>query len=119
MSRRCQCHRQCRHSVRGSDEALLPAERLAIIDDPILKTLVDAADAFDADSLTFDPACGIHGTHPARNSECICSGTRYSALEFIEALALDVRAAKSRIEPAGRPGRKDASVRPLSLAATG
>lgn len=110
----------CRHVARGSDEALLPAERLAIIDEPFLKVLVDAADAFDADSLTFDPACGIHGTHPARNSECICSGTRYSALEFVQAFMLDVKAAQAGRKEYGRPGRKDAAhVRGLSLAAAG
>lgn len=117
MSRLCTCHRACRHYVRGSDEALLPADRLAAIDDRILKTLVDAADSFDAESLTFEPACGIHGTHPARNSECVCPGTRYSALEFIEALTLDVQASKMLRRPAGQPNRRRNGETRLALVA--
>jgi hypothetical protein len=114
VTRRCQCSRNCRHLARGSD-ALLPADRLRQLG-PVLATLIDAADAYDSDGLIFDPACGVHGEQSVSNVECTCRGEPTSALEFVQALILDVRSA-GRAEPAGRPGRKDAAhVRSLSLA---
>lgn len=117
FSRRCKCHRNCPHLARGSD-ALLAAERLAQLA-PVLATLVDAADAYDSDGLIFDPDCGVHGERSVSNTECSCKGEPTSAMEFVQALVLDVRSAR-RVEPAGRPGRKDAaSVRSLQLTAVG
>lgn len=113
FSRRCQCTRRCGHLARGS-EALQPASRLLKLE-PVLAVLIDAAEAYDSDGLAFDPGCGIHGEVPVSNVECSCKGDPTSALEFIQALILDVKSAR-RNEPAGRPGRKDAAhVRALSL----
>ena len=114
VSRRCQCRRGCPHLARGS-EALQPAERLLKLE-PVLSVLIDAADAYDSDGLAFDPDCGVHGERAVSNSECSCKGDPTSALEFVQALIIDVRSAR-RNEPAGRPGRKDAAyVRTLSRA---
>ena len=115
--RRCTCSRNCRHLARGSD-ALLPAERLVQLE-PLLSTLIDAAAGYDDAGLIFDPACGVHGERSVSNVECSCRGEPTSALEFVQALILDVRSAR-RNEPSGRPGRKDAAhLRSLAMAATG
>jgi hypothetical protein len=112
-TRRCHCSRNCGHFARGTD-ALQPAERLLQLE-PVLAVLIDAADAYDSDGLAFDPECGVHGERSVSNVECSCKGDLTSALEFVQALILDVRSAR-RNEPAGRPGRKDAAtVRALSL----
>lgn len=112
MSRRCQCSRKCQHWAPGS-AALLTDERLTALE-AVMGVLVDAADAFDSDSLYFDPACRVHGTRPEPHVECSCEGQRTTALEFIAALAIDVRSAvraSGRHEPAGRPGRRAAAQR--------
>ena len=114
FSRRCRSCCDSGHLARGSD-ALQPAERLLELQ-PVLAVLIDAAAAYDSDGLIFDEACGIHGETAVSNVECSCKGDPTSALEFVQALILDVRSAR-RSEPAGRPGRKDAaSVRTLSRA---
>ncbi len=74
---------------------LLSAAQLVALE-PIMDTLLDAADAYDMDNLTFVAGCGIHGARPESNVECTCTGTRYSAVEFIHALALNVKTAKDR-----------------------
>ena len=106
VARRCQCSRNCRHLARGSD-ALLPAERLVQLE-PMLSTLIDAAAGYDDASLIFDPACGVHGERSVSNVECSCRGEPTSALEFIQALILDVRSARviAQNRPAGQPHRR-------------
>jgi hypothetical protein len=119
FSRRCHCRKGCAHLARGS-EALLPAERLLQLAsikvethdprgrrrvDPLLSLLIDCAEAYDSDGLNFDEACGIHGERAVSNSECSCRGERTSAVEFILALELDVKAAGLRDRPAGQPNR--------------
>ena len=64
------------------------------------RTLIDAADAFDSDGLVFDLDCEVHGTRPVSNASCTCSGERMSAVEFVQALFVDVRNAG---RPADRP----------------
>jgi hypothetical protein len=101
-SRRCQCRKGCPHLARGI-EALQPAERLLQLE-PVLAVLMDAAAGYDADSLHYDPDCPIHGERPVSNTECSCKGDPTSALEFILALEVEVRAAKAgRNAPTGRP----------------
>lgn len=122
MARRCQCSRKCKHWAPGPT-ALLNDERLAALES-VMDVLVDAADAFDSDSLHFDPACRVHGVRPEPHVECTCEGMRTTALEFIDALAVDVRGAvraNGRHEPAGRPGRRAAAERRegLSLSLAG
>jgi hypothetical protein len=104
VSRLCSCHRKCRHLASSGSEALLQAERLLALED-VLPILIDAADAFDSDSLTIDADCAIHGTRPTSNSECSCRGTRYTASEFIQTLQIDVRAAAHRREPLSQDRR--------------
>jgi hypothetical protein len=117
MSRVCQCSARCRHVVRGGDPLLMPDRLVRLAD--VLGVLVDSADAFDAESLQFDPACGLHGTRSITNAECVCQGRRYSAAEFIQALMLDVRSAQSRTAPAGRPNAARPHNPRLELVATG
>ena len=117
MTRRCRCRNRCPHWTRGG-LSMLPTDRLAALE-PALRTLIDAADAFDQAGLQIDPECGRHGTRPTPDDECICSGTRYSALEFAEWLQLEMRAAGATVEPAGRPGRKEAAERRLVLVTAG
>lgn len=88
----------------GANDALLQAERLIALED-VLTTLVDAADAFDTDSLFLDPECELHGPRAVSNAECICRGTRYTASEFVQALLLDVRSAAHRREPLSQDRR--------------
>ena len=90
-------------------------DRLAPIAD-LVGVLVDAADAFDSESLEFDPSCAFHGAASVSNTECICRGRRYSAAEFVQALQLDVRSAVLRTEPAGRPNRHRQGRARMSLA---
>lgn len=97
MSRLCGCHRKCRHLVpTGTDRLLPPAELTELA--PFLGMLTDAADAFDADALTMVPECEVHGPKAVSNAECICRGTRYSAVEFVQALGLDVRASSAPLQ---------------------
>lgn len=105
MSRVCQCHRTCRHLVRGGvGDALLPPRKLRMLE-AVAGVMVDAADSFDSESLQFDPECEVHGVHPVANSECRCPGTRYSAAEFVAAVVLDMRDAAARFELGHRPRR--------------
>jgi hypothetical protein len=104
MSRLCSCSRNCRHLAPGSNESLLQAERLIALEG-VLATLVDAADAFDSDSLFIDSECDLHGPRAVSNAECICRGTRYTASEFVQALILDVRSAAQRREPLSQDRR--------------
>jgi hypothetical protein len=94
MSRRCRCHSRCHHLVPDPEILLTPErlERLAAA----LGILVDAAHAFDGESFTFDPACGIHGERDVSNAECICLGQRWSAAEFVKSLEYELRAHRSR-----------------------
>lgn len=90
---------------------LLSGAQIAALE-PLMNTLLDAADAYDMGSLAFDPRCGIHGARPQSNVECCCSGTRYSAVEFVHALQADVKAAQIRTAPSGRPNaRRDGHLR--------
>ena len=118
MARRCMCHRRCQHILRGND-ALLPAEQLAHLE-PIIGVLIDAAFGYDADSLALDPKCGIHGTKAISNAECTCRGERYSALEFVQALEIELRTAgAARFESGNRPRRMKAVPGGLNLAMAG
>lgn len=118
MSRRCQCHRKCRHLIPGIGDPLIGPDRLAALE-PVMDVLIDAADAFDSDSIQFDPACGLHGERAISNSECICRGERVTAVEFIQALDVWLRdRGRGRYAyPAGQPERLRDGI--LRLAPTG
>lgn len=103
FSRRCRCRRSCGHLARGTD-ALQPRERLTQLM-PVLAILIDCAEAYDSDGLVYDPECGVHGELPVNNVECSCQGERTSAVEFVQALVLDVRSAGAIHRPAGQPNR--------------
>jgi hypothetical protein len=84
--------------VPSGSEALLPPNRLEQLA-PVFATLIDAADAFDSDTLVIDVDCEVHGPRAVSNAECSCSGERFSAVEFVQALGLDIR---NVIEPVRR-----------------
>lgn len=107
MSRRCPCSRNCRHLVSTQHDGLVALPKLLALE-PALGTLLDAADAFDADGLDMDPGCEVHGDRRVSNPTCTCSGQRFSAVEFVLALEAQVRGAQrsERHEPAGRPNRR-------------
>lgn len=74
--------------------------------------LVDLADAFDMDSLMWNPECTYHGEVRASNSECVCRGRRSTQSEFVEALQGAVREARAR---RGRPSNFEPGYRPRSM----
>ena len=90
MSRFCRCSRGCRHLVpRIGSGHVAPIERLEALL-PALDALIDAAADFDEDGLAISPDCEVHGERPVTNSECTCRGQRYSAVEFVQTLILDI-----------------------------
>lgn len=98
---------------------LVSASQVAALE-PLLDTLLDVADAYDMGSLSYTPRCPIHSAEPRSNSECTCLGTRYTAVEFVQALAADVRAAGIRSNgPAGQPNRRRDGHLRVSLLPTG
>lgn len=113
MARRCTCSNRCKHWSSAS-VVLVPSDRLQQLA-PVLATLIDAADLYDQDALQFDPACRVHGDQWDRAAECTCEGERTTALEFVQALVVDVRSAAVTTLPAGRPNRKlNGTARPLA-----
>ena len=91
----CSCKSRCQHLVPALREPLLSPEKLTRLA-PILPVILDAADEFDSDTLLMNPNCAIHGSKPdPAGAECSCTGRRWSAVEFINALQLSVRAAHS------------------------
>ena len=98
MARLCTCKSRCQHLVPTGTQALLPPHRLLQLE-RFLGTLVDAADAFDSDSLILDPECHVHASpelvgdgHP-----CSCRAERVTAVEFIQALQIDVKSAAATV----------------------
>lgn len=112
MSRYCGCRRGCRHLVASlGKSALVDPTRLARLEDAI-GILVDAADAFDLDGLVLDPACEVHGPTDVAHGVCSCRGERHTAVEFIQALQIDVRMAVARAPVrVPHPGRRQLEVR--------
>lgn len=75
----------------GGGRLLAPAKLLQL--EGVLGVLVDAADGFDMDGLAIDLTCEVHGPSPIPNGTCMCRGERVSAVEFVQALMIDVRSA--------------------------
>lgn len=97
---------------------MLPDDRLLPLE-PLLGMLMDVADVYDMDMLAFDAGCGIHGSTLVSDTECSCQGKRYSAVEFVEQLQLDVRSARAdRENPAGQPNRRRNGETRVSLVAS-
>ena len=107
MSRRCDCTRACLHLVPSRHYEPLLKDAALVELDAVLATLVDAADSFDSNGLVINALCEVHGEMAVSNAVCICRGERYSAVEFIQALALDVREAVAQRRPGRRVGSRD------------
>ncbi|MCA1570872.1 MAG: hypothetical protein LC798_11245 [Chloroflexi bacterium] len=67
-----------------------PAERLSLLE-PQMRALVDAAAVFDEAGLQFVPECPLHGDRWVSEAQCICVGQRWTAVEFVQWLAVDIR----------------------------
>lgn len=110
MSKQCPCSRHCRHLVPSARERLLPPAKLLELE-PVLGTLLDAADAFDSDILVMESECEVHGLKPVSNGSCSCRGDRSSAVEFVMALGLDIRVAQPAEQTPDARERMSASAR--------